>query len=125
MTPNPQHVAIAAKLQQAFKEIMPPGFKICALVIDTTKADEDGATCEMFVTRNVDNDTARDMAAAFYHGEANVSVRLVPLMVFGAPIFDLTDEEMTAIWAVASEPHVTVEQHNALLKEMTRRGLPT
>lgn len=74
MSVDPRHVEVAAALQAAFKQCLPPGFKVCAMIVDTTSGEP---PFPMFVTRNVPADLAKEIAGAFADGKPSVTAVIV------------------------------------------------
>lgn len=69
-----KHAQVAMDLQQAFKKALPPGYWVCAMIIDTNTPD--GPPFEMFVVRNVPADVGKEIAGAFADGKPSLTVRV-------------------------------------------------
>jgi hypothetical protein len=76
MNIDPKHAETAIALEQAFKKILPPGYKVCAMIVDTSSGVP---PYPMFVTRSIPKEMSKDIAGAYADGHASVTVHIVEL----------------------------------------------
>lgn len=130
--PNPQHVEIAKKLEDAFRQTLPKGFRVVALVIDTTQGEP---PFPMFVTRTLPIEAAREVAAAFAGGVAERTIATSEIAL-GQSNFqnlkDVSDDELRQTYEGAlaetmpdnpAERALLVGVLNACHAELVQRGI--
>lgn len=133
-TLDPKHVEIAGKLQAAFREILPPEFKVCCMIVDTRTGQP---PFPMFVSRSIPTEIAKEIAGAFADGKASVTARIVEAepMLYGRPLSAATDDEVRQAFDHARKclDNITIPDEviagnwrdmlSVLGGEMRRRGL--
>lgn len=76
MSIDPKHAETAIALEKAFKQILPPGYKICAMIVDTTSGVP---PYPLFVTRSIPREMSKEIAGCYADGSPSVTVHFVDL----------------------------------------------